>query len=95
MTLLEELSPNEVIIFMPVDQDPVMSRPPLRYKPLSRPAVSNPLSQKSRGYDYTCYLRVAIRFGGLVAEGFVAERPRLLQTYVTKWQPKPVTNPMF
>ena len=28
-------------------------------------------------------------------EGFVAEHPRLLQTYVAKWPPKPVTNPIF
>ena len=34
-------------------------------------------------------------FKGLVAEGFVAERPRLLQTFVAKWPPKPVTRPMF
>ena len=27
--------------------------------------------------------------------GFVAEHPRLLQTYVAKWPPKPVASPMF
>ena len=32
---------------------------------------------------------------GVVAEGFVAEHPRLLQTYVAKWPLKTVTNPMF
>ena len=32
---------------------------------------------------------------GLVAEGFVAEHPHLLQTFVAKWPPKPVTRPMF
>ena len=28
-------------------------------------------------------------------EGFVAEHPPLLQTFVAKWPPKPVTRPMF
>ena len=30
-----------------------------------------------------------------VAKGFVAKHPGLLQTYVAKWPPKPVTNPVF
>ena len=34
-------------------------------------------------------------FRGFVAAGFVAEHPHLLQSYVAKWPPKPVTNPMF
>ena len=34
-------------------------------------------------------------FNGHVAEGFVAEHPRLLQTFFAKWPPKPVTRPMF
>ena len=32
---------------------------------------------------------------GLVAEGFVTGHPRLLQTFVAKWPPKPFTRPMF
>ena len=67
---------------------------PLCYKPFSRPAVSNPLSHSSRGYDSTYYLKGALCWGP-VAEGFVAEQPHLLQPYVAKWLPKPVTNPMF
>ena len=39
--------------------------------------------------------RSTVVFKGLVAEGFVAEHPRLLQTFVAKWPPKPVTRPMF
>ena len=39
--------------YMAEDQHLVLSRGPLAlcYKPLSRPAVSNPFSQISRGYD--------------------------------------------
>ena len=39
-------------------------RPPLCYAPLSRPAVSNPLSRILRGYDSTYYLKVALCRGG-------------------------------
>ena len=80
---------------MAVDQNPMLSRPPLFYKPLLRPAVSNPLSRIFRGYDKTYYLKAALCFWGFVTEGFVAEHPCLLQTYVSNWPPKPVTNPMF
>ena len=37
----------------------------------------------------------AVFLGGVVAQGVVAEHPRLLQNYVVKWLPKPVTNPVF
>ena len=62
--------------------------PPLCYKPLSRPAVTNPSSRISRGYDSTYYRKEALHFLG-------RGRPRLLQTYVAKWPSKPVTNSMF
>ena len=32
---------------------------------------------------------------GACRGGFVAEHPRLLQTFVAKWLPKPATRPMF
>ena len=54
----------------------MLSRGPLPCcKPLSQPAVSNPLSGISRGYDSTYYLKVALCFGEFVAEGFVAKCP--------------------
>ena len=34
-------------------------------------------------------------FWEVVAEGVVAEHPCLLQTYVAKWPPKPVANPVL
>ena len=49
--------------------------PPLCYKPLSRPAVSNPSWRISGGYDYTYYLRVALCFCEFVAEGFFRKPP--------------------
>ena len=41
-------------------------------RPFSRPAGSNPLSWISRGDDLTHFLKVTLCFGGVVAEGFVA-----------------------
>ena len=78
---------------MAVDPDPVLSRGPPCCKPLLRPAVTNPLSRISRGYAETYYRKVALRFWRSVAEGFLAEHPRPLQTSVAKWPLKPVTNP--
>ena len=66
-----------IYVYMAVDQTLVLSRgpPALRYKPLSRPAVSNPLSRISRGYDSTYYLRVGPCFWGVCRGGVCRRTP--------------------
>ena len=59
---------------------------PLCYKPLSQGLCYKPLRTS---------VQSTVVFKGLVAGGFVADHPRLLQTLVAKWPPKPVTRPMF
>ena len=69
---------------------PVLSRaPPSATNRCRRPSVTNPC----RGP--LCRVLNTVVFKGLVAEGFVAEHPRRLQTFVAKRPPKPVTRPMF
>ena len=71
-------------IHMAVDQNPGCRGPLLCYKPLSRALCYKTLSRTSA--------QSTVVFKGLVAEGFVAEHPCLLQTFVAKWPPKPVTD---
>ena len=66
------------------------SKPHVVAGPPRHPSVTS----LCRGYALTYYLKVALCFGGFVAEGFVEAHPCLSQTHVAKWPPKPVTNPM-
>ena len=76
----------------------VVAGPPPLLQAFVAAGVSSSLSRISHRYDCTYYLKAALCFGRFVAERFVAEhpcRPCLLQTYVAKWPPQPVTNPVF
>ena len=72
---------------MAVDQNPCCCGPP----PLLQTFVAGPLLQ-------TLVADHCVEYGSLQGAcrgGFVAEDPRLLQTFVAKWPYKPATRPMF
>ena len=89
-----------IYIYMSVDQNRMLSRgrPPVRSLcrgRLLRRMLQTLCRRISCGYDSTYYPEVALCFWRFVAEGFVPEHARLLQTCVAKWPPKPVTNPIL
>ena len=78
-----------ICINVAVDQSP------LCYKPLSHPAVSNPLSRISFGYDYTYYLKVALCFWGVVGRGLSQNIPVCYKPVSQNGRPSLLKTPMF
>ena len=86
-----------VYIYMAVDQNTVLSRPP-HTPPHPTPPhlcfriICHGLSLQT--FVANAWCRYALQ-KNLVAKVLVASQGILLQTYVAEWPPEPVTNPVF
>ena len=76
----------DALLYIAVDQNSGCRGPPMLQTFVAGPLLQTLVADLCVEY---CSLQGACR------GGFVAEQPHLLQTFVAKWPPKPVTRPMF